>query len=370
MTSSLPLKDGKKGKQMQSADKKKTIAYASALTFLFSMLETIVPKPLPFFRLGLANIPLLLVLPLLDFPSYLLLLTFKWLGGGLISGTLFSFFGLMSAFATAGGGISMYALWKWGGKKVTYWGISAFGALVNSLIQLLLSSLYLGRGTWNFLPLMLSLSLLSSLLVAFLAFSYPLPEIIPEIRTPQRQTKTDTVPLALALLAIISIALCTSLPALGIALLLALLLQALTHRRIHPLPYLMVIFSSILISLLVPGGRIIWRFITSEALRQGFLRGLALSSMMAISQSLSTLNLPFSSVLSSSFSYYAALQATFAEEKGPLKSRIIAAMRLEGNAEKKIRIVKVFPTFPYILTCLLIILIVLISRFQAFIWPF
>ena len=42
---------------MQSRDK---IAYLGALSLLMSLAELFVPRPLPFFRLGLANIPLLL----------------------------------------------------------------------------------------------------------------------------------------------------------------------------------------------------------------------------------------------------------------------------------------------------------------------
>ncbi|NBK25683.1 MAG: heptaprenyl diphosphate synthase, partial [Spirochaetia bacterium] len=43
------------------------IAFVAAATLLLSTLEYLIPKPLPFLRLGLANLPILLVLDIFTF---------------------------------------------------------------------------------------------------------------------------------------------------------------------------------------------------------------------------------------------------------------------------------------------------------------
>ena len=62
------------------------VAFISAVTLLCSTLEFLIPKPLPFLRLGLANLPLLLILDFIDLPSFLAILLLKAIGQGMVSG--------------------------------------------------------------------------------------------------------------------------------------------------------------------------------------------------------------------------------------------------------------------------------------------
>lgn len=41
-----------------------------ALCFFLSAIEFVIPKPLPFLRIGLANVPLILALDVLSFPTF------------------------------------------------------------------------------------------------------------------------------------------------------------------------------------------------------------------------------------------------------------------------------------------------------------
>ena len=72
-------------------------AWFGALCFFLSTIEYMIPKPLPFLRLGLANIPILLAIDILPLPAYSVLVLLKILGQGLIGGTLFSYIFLFSA---------------------------------------------------------------------------------------------------------------------------------------------------------------------------------------------------------------------------------------------------------------------------------
>ena len=55
---------------------KKRIAYLSALTLLFSYAELLLPRIIPFFRLGLGNVAILMAFEM-PFPAFLLLSVIK-----------------------------------------------------------------------------------------------------------------------------------------------------------------------------------------------------------------------------------------------------------------------------------------------------
>ena len=149
---------------MQSRDK---IAYLGALSLLMSLAELFVPRPLPFFRLGLANIPLLLALTM-DAGPYMTLLLVKAIGNSYISGTIFSPFALMSLAQTFASGMAMYGAGRLG-ERISIYSVSLLGAAVSSAVQIAVAALYAGRGVTAFLPLMLAVALPSSLLVAYIA---------------------------------------------------------------------------------------------------------------------------------------------------------------------------------------------------------
>ncbi|HRV24098.1 MAG TPA: Gx transporter family protein, partial [Sphaerochaeta sp.] len=93
---------------MSPTDRK--ISFIAASTLLLSSLEHLIPKPLPFLRLGLANLPLLLILQSIDYPSYFFILLLKAIGQGMVSGTLFSYLFLISLAGTMSSGYAMKLL--------------------------------------------------------------------------------------------------------------------------------------------------------------------------------------------------------------------------------------------------------------------
>jgi len=123
---------------------KRTLAVLGALCFFLSALEYMIPKPLPFLRIGLANLPLLLALDIMPFPSFLFLIGLKIIGQALISGTLFSYVFLFSLGGTGVSALLMYALRRVPGKKMmSLVGVSAAGALAFNGAQLVLSYFFI-----------------------------------------------------------------------------------------------------------------------------------------------------------------------------------------------------------------------------------
>ena len=85
---------------MQNPDtinRRNLIAFFASLCLFLSAVEYVIPKPLPFMRLGLANMPLVLALYVFGAKEILLLVLLKILGQGFITGTLFSYIFLFSA---------------------------------------------------------------------------------------------------------------------------------------------------------------------------------------------------------------------------------------------------------------------------------
>ena len=137
-----------------------------ALCFFLSAIEFVIPKPLPFLRIGLANVPLMLALDVLSFKAFLLLTMIKILGQAFISGTLFSYLVLFSAAGTIGAALTMYALHKIPRKVLSLAGISMAGAFASNCIQLFIGRFFVfGEGIRYMVPPFLFIGAVTSLLL-------------------------------------------------------------------------------------------------------------------------------------------------------------------------------------------------------------
>ncbi|MBQ2124647.1 MAG: Gx transporter family protein, partial [Spirochaetales bacterium] len=61
------------------------------MSAFLSIFESFIPTPVPFLRLGLANIPICLALPFIQLKNIFFIVSFKLLFTHLFRGTLFSF---------------------------------------------------------------------------------------------------------------------------------------------------------------------------------------------------------------------------------------------------------------------------------------
>ena len=144
-----------------------------ALCFFLSAIEFVIPKPLPFLRIGLANVPLMLALDVLSFPAFLLLTVIKILGQAFISGTLFSYLILFSAAGTIGAALTMYTLHKIPRTVLSLVGISIVGAFVSNCIQLFIGRFFIfGEGIRYIAPPFLVIGTITSLLLGIFCESF------------------------------------------------------------------------------------------------------------------------------------------------------------------------------------------------------
>ncbi len=130
------------------------IAFLAGLSLFLASIEYLIPKPLPFFRIGIANIPLLLVLRHVRLPHILLLALLKVVGQAIVHGTLASYVFLFSFCGTFSSVLIMYLLSRIPSRYIGLVGISMAGALISNCVQMIFSVVFIfGSASWMiFLP--------------------------------------------------------------------------------------------------------------------------------------------------------------------------------------------------------------------------
>jgi heptaprenyl diphosphate synthase len=144
-----------------------TLAVLGAFCLFLSTIEYLIPKPLPFMRLGLANLPLMLALDIFPLRSFCLLVLIKVLGQALVTGTLFSYVFLFSLAGSAVSAAAMYSLRRLlGPKRVSLAGTGVAGAMLSNASQLLLARfLVFGEGMQFLIPPFLGAGLITGLIL-------------------------------------------------------------------------------------------------------------------------------------------------------------------------------------------------------------
>jgi len=144
------------------------LSFSAALCMFFSMIEYAIPKPLPFLRLGLANIPFLLGLFKLKNREYFFLVFLKVIFQSLISGTFFSYIFLYSFLGSFASAFFMLLVKNVFNEKISCIGISVFGALGNNLVQIALSYFFFfGNSITYAFPLILIFGFITGILIGF-----------------------------------------------------------------------------------------------------------------------------------------------------------------------------------------------------------
>ncbi|MDR0376036.1 MAG: Gx transporter family protein [Treponema sp.] len=120
----------------------KLVALLGALCLFLSSIEYMIPKPFPFMRIGIANLPLMLALDMLGRGDFFLLVLIKILGQALVTGTLFSYVFLFSLAGTTLSASAMFFLRRLCGRRIGFIGIGVAGAMLSNLSQLFLASFF------------------------------------------------------------------------------------------------------------------------------------------------------------------------------------------------------------------------------------
>jgi uncharacterized membrane protein len=140
----------------------------AALCFFLSTVEFMIPKPLPFLRIGLANMPIMLACELLPFGPFLLLVALKAAAQGIVSGTLFSYIFLLSVGGSLASALVMYAARAAFPRALSFVGVSVLGAFASNAAQLALAGLVVfGEGMALAAPPVLALGLVTGTLLGF-----------------------------------------------------------------------------------------------------------------------------------------------------------------------------------------------------------
>jgi heptaprenyl diphosphate synthase len=154
----------------QPGKTRKTLPILGAFCLFLSTVEYLIPKPVPFMRIGIANLPLMLALDILPLKSFLLLLGIKVIGQGIVTGTLFSYILIFSLTGTCVSALSMFALRRlWGPKRIGMAGTGVLGALLSNAAQLALARFFIfGRSVRYIVPPFLAMGLVTALALGLL----------------------------------------------------------------------------------------------------------------------------------------------------------------------------------------------------------
>lgn len=156
-----------------AAGRRDIIAFLGGLCLFLSTLEYVLPKPVPFLRVGIANLPILLAVDLLPVPAVLGVVFLKVVGQGLVSGTLVSYVFLFSAVGSFASGLAMIAARRLLRQRVTLVGVSVLGALFSNAAQIVLARfLIFGEGAWLIVAPFLALGTVTAVLLGLFAETF------------------------------------------------------------------------------------------------------------------------------------------------------------------------------------------------------
>jgi len=152
------------------ANRSDLTALLAAFCFFLSAIEYMLPKPLPFMRLGIANLPILLAVDFLPFKWFLVLAAAKVIGMSIISGTLFSYVALFSLAGTMVAALVMRGIRRLGRDSISLIGVSIAGAVMSNAMQMLIARFVIfGEVAWLIAPLFLLTGLITGTAMGFFA---------------------------------------------------------------------------------------------------------------------------------------------------------------------------------------------------------
>ena len=322
---------------------KSLLSYLCALTLLFSYAEMILPRVVPFFRLGLANTVILLALDL-DLGSFVILAILKATAASLMGGTLFSPFFLISLVHSVVSALVMKGLHKLISKKaISIYGISITGSAVSAVIQIVLAAFYTGKGTYALLGPMLIFNTVSGIITAFFSEKLEIKETMAaHIEVPESEEKrvrpVSQIIIALILIcASVSVFFIKNLIVLGCAFIMSLVAQKLSKRKIFILPHISLWLFVLISAVFVPNGKLIFKFwnisVTQGALLIAARKALTLSTVSALSQCAVSLKPGKESVLGQSLEYFRIMSDRFREGEGSVIKKINCALNLDVSGE-------------------------------------
>ncbi len=170
----MKLASSSQRESQELADQRqRRLAVLGAMILFMATIEYMIPKPLPFLKLGVANLPILIGLTFLSPKETLILLVMKVVGQGLIHGTLFSHLILFSFGGTFASGLVMMLLYYSKTPGISLIGISVSGAITGNITQLLVAQILLfGKDVWLMAPVFLGAGVISASILGVMALRF------------------------------------------------------------------------------------------------------------------------------------------------------------------------------------------------------
>lgn len=324
---------------MMSQNSKTRLIYLSAFALLLSSIEYLIPKPLPFLKIGLANLPILLGSSFLPFGELILLSISKSIVQNIISGTILSPFFIITFISTLFSSIFMFISYK-SLRASTFIGISVIGALINNLIQITLSAIFIyGNSIFIALPVVMGLGIISSILLGIFAnilneksifikkAKYLELDEIKNTSTKANINKTKNIFITITAFSFIIFSIIfENILYLSILLGLSFFLQLYSGRKIK-FSYSIILFLSMLVfAIFDKQGKVIFSFsiieITLDSLIIYFNKAIRIIIIIAVSQSLVTTSLFKFDWAQKIFYLSSRFINNFSKNKGTIVNRI------------------------------------------------
>ena len=332
-----------------------TVLFLAALSLVLATIDASIPKPIPFLRIGLANLPVLLALVLFPAKDYFALVLIKSLGMSIISGTLFSYVALFSIAGSFSSAIVMWVLYRIFRKHISFLGLALAGALASNGTQLILARyLVFGSSVRFMIPLFLFAGLGSGLLLGIFTLQFAkqsrwLKSFLEQRNTPEHYSQASSSstsaiteqsgkPMSVlqiaSLILMATVILVNTLPIVMGGFIAACAIAVIRTKLQHIKPPslimpLFVIAGITLAHILVPRGRILFNFpgipITEQALLTGLKSGFFLEALIMLSKNTIDSNLQFPGHLGNTLAQIVNLYKLFFSIKPTINRKAIIA---------------------------------------------
>jgi len=152
-------------------NKQKLYYFAFLIGFgvVLNLGETFIPKPLPFLRIGLAKISLLIVVYAFSFWYVFIFPVLRCFISNFLTGTILTPLFLWSLAGSLGSAIVMFIIsHSFLNRYFSIYGTSIIGALTNNIIQWSLIVVIFNFYYYTMLPIILILSIITGCLIAYI----------------------------------------------------------------------------------------------------------------------------------------------------------------------------------------------------------
>ncbi len=147
------------------------LALLTAMGLVLFLFESLIPRPLPWLKPGLAHIATLMALYMMGMPEALLVVLIRVMIGSLLLGSFFNPAFVLSLAGGIAATLVMGLSQRFGSKMFSIFGISILGATAHNFVQLWLVEMLIVKQVEIFYlaPMMVLSSLFTGFVVALLA---------------------------------------------------------------------------------------------------------------------------------------------------------------------------------------------------------